>query len=151
MNQITDFLTSLRKTIKLYEKSQKEVCSKYRLTQIEISIISFLHNNPGKDTAADIVELRMLPKGNVSQGVESLIQKSYLKRRQDESDRRKIHLSLTPDSLPLVNDIEKAKNTFLEQIFSVLTPEEWEQYMRLTDKIMKNIKYDLERKTSHNE
>ena len=48
---------------------------------------------------ADIVELRMLLKGNVSQAVESLIQKSLLKREQNKEDRRKIHLSLTPMNL----------------------------------------------------
>ena len=53
----------------------KAICEEYRLTLIEATIISFLHNNPAKNTAADIVELRMLSKGNVSQAVESLIQK----------------------------------------------------------------------------
>ena len=69
----------------------KDICNNYQLTIIEATIISFLYNNPGKDTAADIVELRMLSKGNVSQAVESLIQKSLLKREQDKEDRRKIH------------------------------------------------------------
>ena len=41
---------------------------------MEADIISFLKNNPGKDTAADIVELRMLSKGAVSKTVEALIQ-----------------------------------------------------------------------------
>ena len=43
-----------------------------RLTITEGKVISFLYNNPGKDTAADITELRMLSKGNVSQAVESI-------------------------------------------------------------------------------
>ena len=41
-------------------------------------LMSFLYNNPGKDTATDIVELRMLQKGNVSAVVESLVNKSLL-------------------------------------------------------------------------
>ena len=45
---------------------------------MEIKIISFLYNNPEKDTAADIAELRMLPKRNISKAVESLIKKGFL-------------------------------------------------------------------------
>ena len=65
----------------------KELCDHFHLTKIEGTIIVFLYNNPGKDTAGDIVELRMLSKGNVSQAVESLIQKSLLTREQDAEAR----------------------------------------------------------------
>lgn len=64
----TDILMTFRRIIKLHESGLKELCEKYRLSLIEANIISFLYNNPGKDTAGDIVELRMLAKGNVSQG-----------------------------------------------------------------------------------
>lgn len=72
-------LLNMRQMIKLYDSFLDEIRKKYRLTQVEVTIISFLHNNPGKDTAKDISTLRMLPKGNVSQGVESLIQKKILR------------------------------------------------------------------------
>lgn len=84
----------------------KEICRRHKLTLIETTIISFLYNNPGRDTAADIVELRMLSKGNVSQAVELLIQKSLLKRIPDENDRRRIHLELLPDAIPITNEID---------------------------------------------
>lgn len=70
----------LRSLFRLYDKMLKKVCTEHDLTVIEADIISFLQNNPGKDTAADIVELRMLSKGAVSKAVESLIQKSLLER-----------------------------------------------------------------------
>lgn len=64
MKRPTDFLTNIRRIIKLHESMLKGICETYRLSLIEATIISFLYNNPGKDTAADIVELRMLSKGN---------------------------------------------------------------------------------------
>ena len=73
MSRTTEFLMNIRSIIKLHESMLREICGEYQLALIEATIISFLHNNPGKDTAADIVELRMLSKGNVSQAVESLI------------------------------------------------------------------------------
>ena len=35
---------------------------------VEAQVVSFLHNNPTKDTAGDIVELRMLSKGQCLAG-----------------------------------------------------------------------------------
>lgn len=83
---------------------------------IEANIISFLYNNPGKDTAGDIVELRMLSKGNVSTAVEALIQKHLIEREQDKTDRRRIHLYLLPAAEPITNRISEIREQFSEEI-----------------------------------
>ena len=75
MKRSTELFTGFRSLFRLYDKLLKKVCMEHDLTVIEADIISFLQNNPGKDTAADIVELRMLSKGAVSKGVDSLIRK----------------------------------------------------------------------------
>ena len=93
MHRTNILLANIRRIVKLYDSMLKPVCERYTLALIEATIISFLYNNPGRDTAADIVEYRMLSKGNVSQAVESLIQKGLLQRCQDTRDRRRIHLS----------------------------------------------------------
>ena len=78
MNRITDYLTGIRRISKLHASMLKTyVCQEYGLTLAEATVISFLYNNPGRDTAADIVELRMLQKGNVSQAVETLVQRVW--------------------------------------------------------------------------
>ena len=101
MYRTNTLLVNIRRIIKLYDSLLKPVCDQYGLVPIEATIISFLYNNPGRDTAAYIVEFRMLSKSNVSQAVESLIQKSLLLRRQDTEDRRRIHLPLPPSPAPL--------------------------------------------------
>lgn len=146
MNRNTDFLINIRRIIKLHELMLKDICNNYQLTIIEATIISFLYNNPGKDTAADIVELRMLSKGNVSQAVESLIQKSLLKREQDKEDRRKIHLSLTLNSEPITKSIEDVGKQFHEEIFSGLTLEEQDIYDRVNHHIMENTRKAMARR-----
>jgi len=79
----TNLLVYTRTLVKLYDLYMEKIRLNYHFSHIEITIISFLHNNPGKDTAKEICDMRMLPKGNVSQGVESLIQKQLLVRQQD--------------------------------------------------------------------
>mgnify|MGYP000271900833 CR=1 FL=1 len=83
-----DFLSGSRWMKKLYAVHISQVCSQYGLTQIETDILAFLSNHPGKDTAGDIVRLRMLQKGNVSQAVEALLGKGYLEKSQDEKPWR---------------------------------------------------------------
>ena len=104
----------------------------------EAKIISFLHNNPGKDTAADIVELRMLSKGNVSQAVESLIQKSLLEREQDRDDRRKIHLFLTSKTKPITDCVDCLFQQFYKEIFDGFSDEERELFHKINNHIGQN-------------
>lgn len=146
MAAAANILLSMRQLIKLYDLSLDEIRKKYKLTHIEVTIISFLHNNPGKDTAGDIASLRMLPKGNVSQGVESLIQKSFLARIQDTSDRRKIHLSLKDEALPIVMEIEQSKIRFKELLFDGFTQEEIDLFGNLSTRMVQNISNIIERK-----
>ena len=135
----TDFLFNISRIVKLHESMLKSVCEEYNLTLIEAKVISFLHNNPGKDTAADIAELRMLQKSNVSQAVEILFQKSMISREQDKSDRRKIHLSLTPNSAPIVRSIDDLWEKFKKEIFMGISDEELESFENVNNKMQKNI------------
>ena len=122
MGRPTDFLTNTRRIIKLYESMLRSICEKYRLTLLEATILSFLHNNPGVDTAADITELRMLSKGNVSQAVESLIQKGLLLREQDGADRRRIHLHPTTAAAAITVSLEEGRRQFQAEVFCGLSP-----------------------------
>ena len=141
----TDLLMNFRRIIKLYESMLKGICEQYQLTLIEANIISFLHNNPGKDTANDIVELRMLAKGNVSQAVESLIRKSLLQRNPDAFDRRRIHLSLLPDAKPITDDMEELRQQFYEQVFHGFSDEEYRQFYDISQRILANVTSAMER------
>ena len=135
---ITDFLTHIRLTMKLQEQMLKKICEKWQLTITEGKVIAFLYNNPQKDTAADITELRMLSKGNVSQAVENLIQKGFLTRTPDTRDRRLIHLSLTPEAEPVMEAISGARGQFQERLFEGFSREERLLYASLNHRLFEN-------------
>lgn len=147
MSRTTEFLMNIRSIIKLHESMLREICGEYQLALIEATIISFLHNNPGKDTAADIVELRMLSKGNVSQAVESLIQRSLLRREQDAADRRRIHLFLTPAAEPIVQSMQRLWARFEDEIFAGLSCDERAIFERVNDRISDNTRRAMARRT----
>ena len=55
-SNIFDMTKSL---MKLQEKYLESIRTDYKLSRIEVIIITFLHNNPAHDTARDIVAFRM--------------------------------------------------------------------------------------------
>ena len=140
----TELWTGLRSLIRLYDKMLKKVCTEHDLTVIEADVISFLQNNPSKDTAADIVELRMLSKGAVSKAVESLIQKSFLERIPDIEDRRKIHLKLKPQTGPVTESIDRVREEFLDTILEGFTKDEVELHRQFFDRLFENTKRAME-------
>ena len=144
MKRTTEIFIGMRSLFRLYDKLLKKVCMEHDLTMIEADIISFLQNNPGKDTAADIVELRLLSKGAVSKGVESLIQKSLLERIPDTEDRRKIHLRLKPQAGPVTETVNEVRDEFLETVLAGFTKEELEMQSRFLRKLFDNTKKAME-------
>lgn len=146
MARITDFLTNNMRMYKLHDLMLKEICGQYGLTLIEANVIKFLYNNPEKDTAADIVELRMLSKGNVSQAVESLMQKGFLVRKTDTEDRRRIHLSLLQTAKPITDEIEKQQKQFGEELLTGISEEELVLYERINDRIRSNTQNAMKRR-----
>lgn len=144
MQTTTELFMGMRSLFRLYDRMLKKVCTEHALTIVEADIISFLQNNPEKDTAADIVELRMLSKGAVSKAVESLIQKSLLKRIPDTEDRRKIHLKLNLQVGPITESIEKVRAEFVNTVLEGFTKEELEVYRDFSDRLFDNIKKAME-------
>ena len=145
MRKSTELFMGMRSLFRLYDKMLKKVCTKYDLTIAEADIISFLQNNPEKDTAGDIVELRRLSKGAVSKAVESLIQKSLLERTEDAKDRRKIHLALKPQAGPVMESINEVRENFVDTVLDGFTKEELKLYSLFFDRLFENIKKAMER------
>lgn len=140
MEWAAELLVEIREITKSYESILKVVCEKYGLTAIEGKIVSFLCNNPGKDTAAEIAELRMLSKGNVSQAVESLLRRGFLRRTPDTGDRRKVHLSLLPETEKITGELEEAWKKFYLRLFDGFSAEEMEKYGEFRERMMRNIR-----------
>lgn len=141
-------ISNVRKIIKLYDRMLETVCRSYQLSKTEVSIINFLQHNPEKDTAADITEMRMLAKSQVSASVESLIQKGLLQRQPDRIDRRRIHLSLLPTVLPITQDIHKVQCRFREVILDGFTENECKLYEAFHDRLLENVVAALDGKDS---
>ena len=131
-------LRHVRGVIRFFDFSEREVCARHALTQTEADILAFLDNNPERDTASDIVEYRMLPKGYVSKAVEALIRGGYLLRSKDGADRRRIHLLPTDAARPVLRELSACREEFQNRLFAGFTPEERRAYESLSARIYEN-------------
>lgn len=145
MTPSTEFLLHIRRIARFYETLIRPVCEEYGCSQIETDILAFLFNNPEKDTAKDIVELRMLQKGNVSLAVDSLIRNQFLIRNQDAKDRRLFHLSLTDKGIKAAKSIRKVRSRFQSALLEGFSLEEILLYYKMNQKIFDNAAKYTER------
>lgn len=137
------FLSAVRAAVKLYDRFLEPLRVKYGLSKLELVVVGFLHNNPGKNTVGEIAALRSLSKGNVSCAVDSLCEKGLLIRRPDEKDRRTVHLELQPEALPIVNEIESVSAAYKADLLHGFTEEEKEIYVRLSQRLLENMEENL--------
>ena len=135
---ITDSLVFMQQINKMHERMLKNICCEFELTLLEAKIIAFLHNNPTKDTAGDIVELRMLSKGNVSKAIDMLNKKELLSKTPDQSDRRKVHLTLLPKSHKITETIDSFQDAFSICLFDGFTKEEIQTFTSLNKRLASN-------------
>ena len=149
MKSRTELLLGLRRIVKFYEFSMKPVENRFELSHMETEILAFLHNNPGLDTASDIVELRMFKKGNVSQAAENLCKRGLLSRQRDPDDRRKSHLHITEAAQDILEEIENARLAFQTRLFSGFSEEELSLFQSLNSRLFDNALAGLEEKTGH--
>lgn len=140
MNRIIEYLIVGRKLHKTYNKYLGGVSEIYGLNRMEINVLLFLYNNPGYDTASDIVELRSFPKSNVSKAVDVLIGRKYLEGISDKEDRRIIHLRICPPALDAVREARKCQEDFLQYICRGITKEEMKVVDHVISVIAQNLK-----------
>ena len=139
MNRIIDYLITGRSLTKAYNKHLGEVSDSYGLNRMEINVLLFLYNNPGYDTASDIVELRSFPKSNVSKAVDALTGRGYLEGITDKEDRRIIHLRICPPALEAVKAARERQEDFLRFIYRGITKEE----KKVVDHVLSVIYHNL--------
>lgn len=143
MGDVATFLVSVNSVKKLHESMLRSICTENDMNFSEAAVICFLYNNPEKDTAADIVELRKLSKTSVSQAVDSLQKRNFLVRKRDEKDRRRIHLAISDKALPVIKSLEQAQKKFYAEIFNGFTERDIRRFRKINAQIAKNAERAL--------
>ncbi|WMC93973.1 MarR family winged helix-turn-helix transcriptional regulator [Kineothrix sp. MB12-C1] len=127
---------------RLYEKMSNLITERYGLHKIEIEILIFLRN--GKyDTARDIAENKFFSKAHISQAIEHLTERGYIRGQADEQDRRCIHLHLTKEAQPVCEELLKLRQRLADIMYQDITEEEKQIMLKVAQKIASNINREL--------
>ena len=139
-NRLTiDFMHSAAKAKKTYERIFHDIAKAEKLTQNEVAVLLCLWNNPGYDTASDIVNYRMISKSHVCKAVDSLTERGYLSGRQEAADRRKVHLKIEPPAEKVVRRLAVVQMQFISGLFDGVTEEEQALFEKILDKMGQNM------------
>lgn len=119
------------------------VCKEYNINSTEMTVLLFVHNNPDKNTARDVIEYSRLAKANVSKAVEHLMRRDLLVRIRDTQDRRLMHLCLTETAERIMPDLHAAAEKYLRGVFADFSPEELRAYTQYNVRIGNNAEIRL--------
>ena len=137
MNNHLHFAASLHR---LYNLTLRDFGRANGLSQTEMDVLLFLHNNPGYDTARDICTYRQLKPALVSLYIENLVQLGFLAREGVPEDRRKCRLVLTEAAAPVVEKGLARQAAFTARMLEGLSPEELAAGQHCLSVITENIR-----------
>ena len=143
-NKNSLFLIFSWKIKKVYEKMFYQVSEELELTQNEIDVLLFLHNNAPLNTASDIARYRAMSKSMISKSVDSLYKRGYLSYDIDELDKRCIHLKIEPVAMPIVKKLHEVQKQFFDILTSNISEEEYKVRETVLNKMYENIIDELE-------
>lgn len=123
----------------MYHRYVWPVCRQFDLTQTEFNILLFLANNPGYDTAAQVVKYRNLTKSHVSISVKALQEKGLIEGFCLPGDRKSVHLRLCQAAEPVVLAGRQAQAEFGMQLIKGFSQEEVAQLQGFIERIQNNM------------
>lgn len=128
---------------KIYDQSLEPVCKKYQLTLMELDILLFLANNPGYDTAKDIIERRRLTKSHVSMSLKDLERRDLVQKEYYPGNQKTAHLKLSSASIQMVAEGQQAQKKFFQTVFRDFNPEDVSRMEDYFERMRKNMQNAL--------
>ena len=138
---VRNFLARTSLFRRYYGACFQDLLRKFDLTQLEADILLFLRNNPGFNTARDIVELRGFSKSNVSTSLEALRLRQFLTVRPDPDSRRVHRIFLREEKRDVVEVLARRQTETLDRLTEGFSREDLERMQQFLDRMEENIKH----------
>ncbi len=132
-----------RKIKSLYELYTRPVRDKYGLTQMEYSVLMFLHRNPGEDTASSMVRTGQFTKSHVSSAIKGLEGRGLLTGEFAGSNSKTIHLKLTEKAESILREADEASRSYKDCLFEGFSEEELREMRSCFERICENAEAAL--------
>lgn len=134
---INDFLASMQifssAMMEFMEQALKRELNE-ELTVSQYKLLKLVARTEA-ETISDIASFLNISNAASSKAVDRLVRRDVLQRREDERDRRVMHLSLTPKGKRILDRYEDAQYQTLETLFVHVKPDDFRQTSALLDRL----------------
>lgn len=110
----------------------------YNIGVSQILVLSELLDRGAMKQSELAHELGYTP-GALTNIADRLMKEAYVERVYDDTDRRIIRLAITEQGESILDKAQKTGQKMREDIFSVLTEEEIQQYLAIQQKLLNNL------------
>lgn len=140
---LLEFVSNIRRLQKeMYDDISREI----KMNSTSIEILSFLYDNPEKNTALDVCSLKNMKPSLVSFHVEKLVLAGYLSRESVAGDRRKVGLKVTEKAREVVERCHAAREAVLSDFLSECSEDELDTVRELIVRLNKKSQKILNKK-----
>lgn len=130
-----DFDQILFRINKLYTEKTNRNLKEFNVTRSDMSFLLTL-NEMGEITQKDLAEYRNLNNATVTRALERLEKKGFVKRVDDENDKRKKNVRLTSNGKETLDKILEKHGDYKKVIFNDFEENEIQDLMSLLDKLL---------------
>lgn len=132
---------TIERAIKDYRKlSQKKITTEIEdLTLDQGLVLLFLNDRPGL-AQNELGDLIFRDSASVTRMINSLVKKKYLKRSQNEEDRRRYELEITPKGKKILNKLSSIISENRNRALKGVDKSELNQLESILNKIISNCK-----------
>lgn len=142
---IDSIITLNKKTKNLFDKSVFKIGQKFGLSGSEALILYIVYLNPKLKNSCNIVKRHGYSKAYVSNAMQSLAKKGYISLITDTTDKRFQKVSILPKSQAILKKLEEEHNRIKKVITKNISKEENEEFLKVINKIIDNIKKEEEK------
>ncbi|MGN7471284.1 MarR family winged helix-turn-helix transcriptional regulator [Brevibacillus sp. SAFN-007a] len=97
-------------------------------------------------TVGELADSMMVKPSAITAMIDRLDKHGYVSRDRDEEDRRVVYIRLLEAGKNILAQAKETRREALRQLFSHLTEDEWEQFVRLFEKLAVAVAADAREK-----
>ena len=104
----------------------------------QMKLLSIISKNDGI-IQRDLAEILDMRPSSLTEMVSNLEKNSLISRKQDENDRRVMHVYLTEEGKKIIENFKQAKDDLHDSVFNCLTLDEKEKMLEIVRKVNSSL------------
>jgi MarR family 2-MHQ and catechol resistance regulon transcriptional repressor len=116
-------LTILLRASRSVEKVLKQDIASYNLNPSEFGVLEYLYHK-GNQPMANLCKRLLMANSSMTYVVDNLVSEGYVKKVENKEDKRSNYVKLTKKGEDYIKLIFPSHEEKIDEIFSLLTPEE---------------------------